>query len=197
MTSLFRILTGTSSLAALLACAVAPGIAATRTAAQPADRAQRGVASFGAAHAIAPFASDGLNRFVATHRAIVPAVRGTFLATSTPKKPSANWIIGSSQYGGNIDIIDGNDGTVLATCAACGGWGVAVNKKNRDLAVVTESNTISVYHKQSTAPYFVQYATLTPQTISGWYGGAIAYDAEGGSTPATPSSVRRASIPTS
>jgi hypothetical protein len=176
MTKTFRILVGAPALAGVLAWA--SGSAASANLA--AHSAHPRYASFRSHSAFRPFANDKLNQFIATHQPVVHNIGSTFVAVAKPKKPSTNWLIGSSEYGGTVDLIDGNDNALLATCSGCGGWGVAVNKTDGDLAVITQNNTISVYHKLKAPPYFIQYATLTPQSNAGWYSAAIAYDANGG-----------------
>jgi hypothetical protein len=123
-----------------------------------------------------PFANPLASEIFGLRRPVVET-GGTFVRPAH-HKASFSFIFASDTVTGNVDQYDESSGVQVGQCAACGGWGLAVNRKNGDLAVGTEVGTVTVWHV--TGSNLTQYATLD---LSGGASGAAAYglafDAQG------------------
>jgi hypothetical protein len=123
----------------------------------------------------------GRSHAAGTEDGLVRLGSGTFAALRPqpalePGKPLPSWEIVSDEGGGDLYVVD-DTGYAVASCTGCAGWGVAVNKKNNDLAVGTQNGTVTVYHRNAQT-YFTQYATLNLGSDNEPIG--LAYDAKGG-----------------
>jgi hypothetical protein len=85
------------------------------------------------------------------------------------RSASFSWIFASDVDTGNVDVYDESDGTQLSQCANCAGFGLAVDRKNDDLAMGTNKGTVTVWHVAVSG--MTEYAKLT---LSGQAAGAIA-----------------------
>jgi hypothetical protein len=180
--SVARTLAAASLAAAFAGCAGGSRLTPAGTAAQGALHASSSsAAGMQPGQKMGSFASDLLNRRAAAARSLRTAGTGTFAALRPqpalePGKPLPSWEIVSDEGGGDLYVVD-DTGYAVASCTGCAGWGVAVNKKNNDLAVGTQNGTVTVYHRNAQT-YFTQYATLNLGSDNEPIG--LAYDAKGG-----------------
>jgi hypothetical protein len=104
-------------------------------------------------------------------------VRPVALAAKPTRYSRFNYLFLSGSATGNVDAYDTSTGGFLGECQGCGGWGLATDGKNGDVAMASAGGVVTVWHVTNTL--LTPYATLTLSGGGSWNALGMAFDRAG------------------